>query len=394
MSGAKWGAGAAIWLLSVGQTLIYAAVYYAFPALLPDLQAATGWSVAQLALGPTLGFLIMAMLTPFTGRWVDRGHGGEMLTYAPVLAAIGVAGLAFAPTPAAWLLAWAVIGVAQAGCLYETCFAFITRRLGDGARAAITRVTLVAGFAGTLAFPLGDVLGRLLGRQGALLVFAALVLVGAAPVNALAVRALRRGQRLGQARPIPEPGALHQALRQPMFWAVSAMFGLVMLNHGILLTYVLLLFEQRGASPAAATLAAACIGPAQVLGRLALLIGAARVNNRRATLWSFGAVVAAAVVLMMAGAAPGLVFAVAGLQGAGLGLVSILRPVLVADKLGHRGFGTISGAVAVAPILSAAAAPTVGAALLGLGGAGSIYAACLAMAMAALAIALWVVREA
>ena len=386
------GADAAVWLLSVGQTLTYAGVYYAFPALLPDLRAATGWSVAQLALGPTVAFLIMAVLTPFTGRLVDRGFGGEMLAYAPILAAAGVAGLAYAPTPMAWLLAWAAIGIAQAGCLYETCFAFVTRRLGAGARGAITRVTLVAGLAGTLAFPLGDVLGRVMGGQQALLAFAALILFGAVPVNALAVRQLRRGQRLGLARPQAEPGALRDALRRPMFWAVSAMFGLIMLNHGILLTYVLVLFEDRGASAATATIAAACIGPAQVLGRLVLLFGGARIDNRQPTLWSFGAVVAAAVVLMAAGAAPGLVFAVAALQGAGAGLLSILRPVLVADKLGHRGFGTISGAVAVAPILSAAAAPSLGAALLLMGGPGMIYGSCLVMAAAALAIAVWVVR--
>ena len=103
-----------VWLLSVGQALTYAGVYYAFPALLPDLQAATGWSVAELALGPTVAFLIMAALTPFTGRMVDRGFGGEMLTFAPILAAVGVAGLAFAPTPLIWGMIWAVIGLLHA----------------------------------------------------------------------------------------------------------------------------------------------------------------------------------------------------------------------------------------------------------------------------------------
>lgn len=385
-------ADAPVWLLAIGQTLTYAGVYYAFAALLPDLHAGMGWSVAQLALGPTVAFLVMAALTPFTGRMVDRGFGGEMLTYAPMLAALAMAGLAFAPTHAVWVLGWAVIGVAQAGCLYETCFAFLTRRLGAGARAAITRVTLVAGFAGTLAFPLGDILGRIMGGQRALLAFAGLILV-AAPVNAFAVRQLRRGHRAGQARPDPEPGALHAAIGQPMFWAVAAMFGLVMLNHGILLTYVLMLFEDRGAAPAVATFAAACLGPAQVLGRLMLLMAGGRVDNRRATLWSFGAVVAAAAVLLAASAAPGLIFAVAALQGAGVGLVSILRPVLVADKLGHRGFGAISGAVAVAPILAAAAAPSVGAALLAAGGPPLIYGTSLGMAAAAMAVAVWVVRR-
>ncbi|NHB77990.1 OFA family MFS transporter [Rhodobacter calidifons] len=83
MAGATEKGGAAVWLLAVGQTLIYAGSYYSFPALLPDLEAATGWSKGTLALGPTLAFLVMAGLTPFTGRLVDRGLGGEMLTGLP-----------------------------------------------------------------------------------------------------------------------------------------------------------------------------------------------------------------------------------------------------------------------------------------------------------------------
>jgi MFS family permease len=386
-------AGRAVWLLALGQTLTYAGVYYAFPALLPDLQAATGWSVAELAWGPTLGFLVMAGLTPFTGGWIDRGWGGEMLAYAPVIAALGIAALAFAPSPLIWGLIWGVIGLAQACCLYESCFAYLTRRLGEGARAAITRITLVAGFAGTLAFPLGHWLGAALGGQGALLAFAALVLLGAVPVNLWAVRILRRQERAADhSRPV-ESGMLGLALRRPAFWALAACFGLVWLNHGILLTYVLLLFADRGASPALATLAAACIGPAQVLGRLALLLQGARLGNRLATLVALACVVAAGAALWLAGLVPLLIFAFAALQGAGAGLMSILRPVLVAEILGLRGFGAISGAVSVAPILASAAAPSAGAILLAGGGGGLVYVSCLMLALASFAIGLVLLRR-
>ncbi|MEI6099819.1 MAG: MFS transporter, partial [Alphaproteobacteria bacterium] len=126
----------AVWLLALGQALIYAGVYDAFPALLPDLEAATGWGKPLLALGPSLSFLAMAGLTPVTGRLVDRGHGAALLVGMPVLAAAGMGVLAVSGSPWVWLLGWVVIGVAQAGCLYETCFAFLTLRLGVGARAA------------------------------------------------------------------------------------------------------------------------------------------------------------------------------------------------------------------------------------------------------------------
>jgi MFS family permease len=375
----------AVWLLALGQTLIYAGCYYSFPALLPDLVEATGWTKGELALGPTLAFLVMAGLTPFTGRLVDRGLGGEMLVWLPVLCALGVAGLGLTGSLAGWLALWALIGVAQAGSLYETCFAFLTRRLGDGARAAITRVTLVAGFAGTVAFPLGHWWGAALGGQGALVAFAGLVLL-AAPMNAVAVRQLRQRERAGMEPAPSPPGVLQAALRRPAFWAIALGFLAVYLNHGILITYALVLFADRGAAPGLAALAAACIGPAQVAGRLVLLAAGARVTTAQATMASLGSMVVAGGLLWMAGAAPALIFAFALAQGAGIGLTSILRPVLIAEILGRQGFGAISGAAAVAPILASAAAPSVGAALLALGGPGLVYAVCLALAVVGLAL--------
>jgi predicted MFS family arabinose efflux permease len=382
----------AVWLLAVGQTLTYAALYYAFAALLPDLEVATGWSKAQLAAGPTVAFLITAVLTPFTGRLVDRGWGGELLIWMPALGAAALAGLSLVQTPFAWVGLWAVIGVAQAGSFYETCFAFLTRRLGDGARAAITRITLVAGFASTLSFPLGHALGRAFGGQGALVAFAGLILLGSVPVNMIGVARLRRLQGVNVVRPAPEPGALAAALRKPAFWALAAIFGLTYITHSVLITYALVLFADRGAPEAMAVLAASCIGPAQVAGRFALLMNESRVGNARATICLLGSIVLACGLLWLAGIEPALIFGFALLQGVGIGLSSILRPVLLAELLGRRGFGAISGAAAVAPILGTATGPVFGAMLLANGGFGAVYAACLMMSFTALGLGFWLLR--
>ena len=181
----------AVWALALGLFLIYAGAFYAFPALLPDLLADTGWSKADLALGPTLSYLVMAVLTPLTGRVIDRGHGGALVVVMPVLAALGLAALAFVQTRAQWWAVWAILGVAQSGCLYESVFALLTRRMGAHARIAITRITLVAGLSGTMTFPLGHWLGHAYGGKGAYLGFAALAVLGTVPLNIWAVRLLR-----------------------------------------------------------------------------------------------------------------------------------------------------------------------------------------------------------
>jgi predicted MFS family arabinose efflux permease len=381
----------AVWLLALGLLLIYAGVYYAFPALLPDLLAGTGWSKADLALGPTLSYLVMALLTPLTGRVVDRGHGGTMIVVMPVLAGLGVAALAFVQTRLQWWAVWAVLGVAQSGCLYESVFALLARRMGDHARVAITRITLVAGLSSTMTFPLGHWLGGTLGGQGAYLGFAALTVLGTIPLNLWAMRLMRGPE---EARAVEDNrGALRAAVRRPAFWGIAVVFALIWLCHGMLLTYILPLFQERGISRQMAAAAAACLGPAQLAGRLVLAVGGARVGNRAATRVSLAMVVLASWLLWFAGAAPGLVFAVVVVHGAGVGLMSIMRPMLIIEVLGRRGFGAISGASAVSPILATAAAPVLGAFLLDRFGAGAIYVCLIGFSMLALAVAMQLTRE-
>lgn len=382
----------AVLLLAIGQTMTYSGVYYSFPAILPDLEAATGWSKATLAMGPTLSYLLMALLAPFTGRLVDRGLGGEMLAFLPVPAALAIALMGFAATPFWWLILWSLVGVAQAGCLYETCFAFLTRRLGVGARAAIVQVTLVAGFAGTLSFPLGHWLAAAFGASGALIGFACLMIFVGVPANLLGSRILRANSVLaGAERGTAPKGMVRVALAKPAFWGIAAILGLAYLNHGILITYVLELFGSRGASAGMVTLAAATIGPFQVLGRFGLMLNESRVGNRRATYLSLAGLLMAAIALWLAGFAPAAIFLTAACQGAGIGIMSIMRPVLIAEHLGREGFGAVSGVVAVSPILASAAGPLAGAWLLAAGGPTLVMGGCAGLSLLALAV-WWVMR--
>jgi predicted MFS family arabinose efflux permease len=381
----------AVWLLSVGLLLIYAGVFYAFPAVLPDLLHETGWSKGDLALGPTLSYLVMAGLTPLTGRVVDRGHGGALVVVMPVVAALGLVALAFVRTRWEWWAVWAVLGVAQSGCLYESVFALMTRRLGIHARIGITRITLVAGLSSTMTFPLGHWLGATFGGQRAYLGFAALALFGTIPLNILAMRLLR-GPEVARVQE-DATGALRAAMKRPAFWGIAVIFALIWLNHGMLLTFILPLFQERGVSLEWATVAAACLGPSQLIGRMVLVVGDGRVSNAAVTKGALALVVVAAVVLWLAGAAPWMVFLVVAAQGAGAGLMSIMRPILIADVLGRRGFGAISGAAAVSPIVATAVAPTLGAFLLDQHGPAAIYGALVLCAVVGFGLGLMLVRR-
>lgn len=382
----------AVWCLALGQFIAYAALLYSFPALLVAAEVGTGWSKSALALGPTVALAVAAVVSPLCGRLVDRGWGGEMLVGAPIIGAAGLVAASFAGGQAGWVAGWALAGVAQGAGFYDGCFAFLIRRLGPDARAAIIRITLVAGFAGTFTYPAGAWAAEVFGWRVALMIFAALLAICGAGINALGVILLRRGARAGGRAYADPPDMLKRAMRQRVFWLIGLIFALVYVAHGIIITFAIPLFQGLGASHAAAVWAAALVGAAQVAGRV-LFMGWGRhfslVGLVRSTLLTM---VGAALVLWLAGAAPGLIFVVAAMQGAAIGIVSILRPILIADALGSEGFGVISGALAIGVLAGAAVAPWVGALILDHAGVNATIGAVFAMATAAIGLAFFVRR--
>jgi MFS family permease len=378
----------AVWLLAVGQTLGYACFFYIFAAMVVSWHEALGWDKAMLALGPTLAILISAALAPFVGRAVDRGHGPRLMAGGALVGALALAILAGASRQWVYMLAWAGLGMAQAMCLYEVCFALLIRRFGLAARAAITQVTLVAGLASTLAFPAAAVLTQALGWQGTVWVAVAVAGLVVLPLHLIGARTLSQGPADGR-QGAPAASAGRTVLRDGNFWRLAGLFSLLNLNHWMLISFMLPVFAAQGLGAGLAVAAAACVGPAQVLGRLALMRSEARLGTGLATKLTLCAIVAASVLLALAGAAPLLAFGFAAVQGAAMGVITILRPVLVADGLGSRSYGATAGMMSIPTLLSSAAAPLLGALLLAAGGTGLLIGAALALAIMALGLALW-----
>lgn len=347
-------------MLAVGQTLSYACLYYIFAALILSWEADLHWDRALLATGPFIAIVISATLAPFAGRIVDLGKGPEAMVAGAIVGAGALALLALSWSPGSYLAAWAVIGLAQSVTLYETCFAFLIRRLGPHARAAIVRVTLVAGFASTLAFPAGAALSAWIGWRGAVWVAAATMAMVLVPLFAVAGRILRRVEGAPESREA-DRGALRRALSNRAFWGLAAVFALVALNHWMMISYAVPIFVEQGAGEALAVFAASTVGPAQVGGRLVLMRYETRIGTVLATRITFVAMLAGTAALWLAGLAPMLIFAFTAIQGGAIGVMTILRPVLIAEILGPAGYGAIAGTIQIPALLAGALAPLIGA---------------------------------
>lgn len=359
-------------MLAVSQTIVWAGLYYMFPAMILRFEAATGLDRTDLSAVFTLSIGFSALCSPIAGRLIDRGHGPRVLAGSAGLGGVALAGLTVVDGFWSFAALWAVIGVAMGGALYIPCFSLVTRARGPGARRAITLITLVAGFAGTLAFPCAHLLSDLLGWRGPLIVFAALILGVALPLAGAAARRLEadhaaRGAPADNARRAA-PDRAPRYMTRSSFWLLAVCFAALALTHGICVTHLLPILEERAVDPDLAVLAAAAIGPMQVLGRLAMLAVEHRVTNRAITLACFLALALAVLALMAAAASPLMLLPFVALLGSGAGVSSIMKPVVTRDILGEEGFGTVSGALAVPFLAAFALAPIVGALIWRAGG--------------------------
>ena len=75
----------------------------------------------------------------------------------------------------------------------------------------------------------------------------------------------------------------------------------------------------------------------------------------------FLAMSVSALSLFGAGTTPALLVAFVLFQGAGYGVTSIMRPVVIAEFLGREDFGAIAGTLAIPFLTATAAAPTIAA---------------------------------
>ncbi len=353
--------GRIVWPLAIAETIVWAAMFYSFPALLLQWERDLGWSKIELSGALTLALIVSALLAPVVGRLVDHGLGRYVFTGSAVLGALLLVLLSRVTTLWQFYAIWLALGVAMSGSLYEACFAVLTRAMGADAKKAITLVALVAGFAGTVSFPSAHALAAIVGWRGAVLTFAIAVAFVAVPLIWFACRTAEDNGKTRAPSTSAKAGDVLRIFRRATFWLLAVSFAMIAFDHSILLTHLLPILDERDIHSEAAILAASMIGPMQVAGRLAMMAAERHVSTLFIFAACFVAMSISALSLLGAGTTPVLLVTFVLFQGAGYGVTSIMRPVVIAEFLGREDFGVIAGMLAIPFLTATAAAPTIAA---------------------------------
>lgn len=343
------------------QTLAWASSTY-LPAILAtpiardlNLTRATVFGAFSVAL------LVMAATGPAVGRAIDRAGGRGTLMLSNVVLAGGLVLLGLAHNAVMLFAAWAMLGVGMAMGLYDAAFAALVHIYGQGARKAITGITLVAGFASTVGWPLTALLDAQFGWRNACFVWAALHLLIALPVNAwcLPKTTDKRASENAHA-PDAKPDTAHvPGSRRHTFVLLAVFSAATAFVTSAFAAHLPGLLLAMGASTAAALIASSLLGPAQVAARLMEfgVVTRFQVHPLATARVATALHPVGALLLGVMGGPPAAAMAFALLHGAGNGMITIAKGTLPLALFGAVGYGLLQGWLGIASRTMQALAP-------------------------------------
>lgn len=347
---------AAIIALGITQIIGYGTLYYSFSILAADMARGLGWTT-EWVFGALSGALLIGGATaPWVGRLIDAIGAGRVMAVGSLGASASLAACAMAPGGVSFVAALIAMEIASNLVLYGAAFALLVQIRPRAAQRSITYLTLIAGFASTVFWPVTSALHERMNWQGVYLVFAGLNLSVCFPLYVWLSLGLskRDGRTIGQQPAVM--GLLAPAQRPLGFRLMIVGFAALSLVVAAILVHMIPLLSGLGLGASAAMIGT-LFGPSQVLSRLVNMVFGRNLPSIALAL--IAATLMPASVALLALTAPSttgaMVFAV--VFGLGNGLFSIVIGTLPLALFGSEGYGTLQGKVMAARLIVAAMAP-------------------------------------
>jgi MFS family permease len=335
--------------LGTTQTLAWASSYY-LPAILADpiardLGVSSNWIFAAFS----GALVISALLGPRVGRQIDLVGGRSVLSISNLTLAAGLALLGVSGSIPVLIAAWLLLGVGMGCGLYDAAFAALGRIYGDAARGSITGITLLAGFASTVGWPLTAWGLDTIGWRDTCFAWAlAHILIGL-PINLFMLPAVK-GAKAAVAASIKPDIPIDRTMVLLAF-----AFAAVWTVTGAMAAHLPRILEAAGATSLQAVTAGALIGPAQVAARIVEASFLSRYHPLVSTRLACLTHPIGAAILALAGGGAASVFAI--FHGAGNGILTIARGTLPLAIFGPQNYGYRLGIIGAPARMAQAAAP-------------------------------------
>ena len=335
--------------LGTTQTLAWASSYY-LPAILADpiardLGVASNWIFAAFS----AALVIAAIIGPRVGRQIDHFGGRPVLTASNLTLAAGLLLLGISTSIPVLVVAWILLGVGMGCGLYDAAFGALGRIYGDNARRSITGITLLAGFASTVGWPLTAFGLEAIGWRNTCFAWAAAHILIGLPLNFFMLPAVKEAKVLA-ATPVKP----HIPIDRTMILLAFA-FAAAWSVTGAMAAHMPRILEAGGATAVQAVAAGALFGPSQVVARIIEASFLSRYHPLLSTRLACVTHPIGAAIFAVAGGAASSVFAIA--FGLGNGILTIARGTLPLAIFGPKNYGYRLGLIGAPARMAQACAP-------------------------------------
>lgn len=309
---------------------------------------------------------VSGFISPLIGRWLDRSNCKTPLATGSVAASLGLVTLALSTSSLSYFVGWLIIGFAMSLSLYEPIFSALHKLFPDHFRKAITVITLLGGFASTLAWPISDWLIITFGWREALLIFAFIHMAIGFPLYLYLFKNHSSINLKGRTPVQSDSYSLGgHDVRKVIFWLCIA-FATAAFIFSILSIMIIDIFEIQGFERSDAIILAASIGPMQVFGRIVEWRFGKLYSARYSGLCALVFLAIAMTVLCLIPPVWAVGFLFVFFYGVANGVLTIARGTVPAeifgDKLNAERFGLLARPVSIARAI----APAIFASLLAL----------------------------
>jgi MFS family permease len=244
-------------------------IRHGFGLWLQPVTQAQGWTRETFAFAIAIQNLTWGIAGVFAGMMADKLGAFKVMVLGALLYALGLVGMAYAPTPLLFTLsAGVLLGMAQAGTTYAVVYGVIGRNVAPEKRSWAMGIAAAAGsFGQFLMVPTEGMLISQLGWQQAL------VALGAAACLVIPLAWGLREPHFGGGQAVPREQTIGEALKEafkyPSFQLLMAGYFVCGFQVVFIGVHMPSYLRDKGLSPQVASYALALIGLFNVVGTYA-----------------------------------------------------------------------------------------------------------------------------
>lgn len=330
--------------LGITTTIGYGTLFYSFTIMSVALENHLGWSKSFLFGVFSFGLLLGGLITPYIGKKLDQYGARTIMSIGSLLSFIGLIFLSQVETKLEFILAIIFIEIVSTFVLYEAAFVAFSQIAKQKARLPMTQITLIAGFASTIFWPLINFLLDFYSWKEVYVILSLFHLFIAFPLHLFTLP----NKKLSNKQIQNEDNSQYSRFEgkkntKKSMILIGIALCLIAIPIASIQTHLIGIFGSFGIEATIAVSLGAFIGPSQVATRIFEMTFARKITPVTSSIISTGLLLVSTITLLFCGYNIIIATLFVILFGAGQGLNYIARGSLPLYILGSDNFGKNSG---------------------------------------------------